>query len=235
MNKHHHHPHPHTGGGNEQKKAPAENAAPGQATPGTNPAEAPEAGEKVKNVNFKAAAQAYAEAQQTGEAAAQTAGSAPDAAEAPAAQATKPSAEPDYKLIAQKTLAEFDNFRKRVAKEKVQWKREALADFLKEFLPAFDDLTRAITEGEKAQSYETVQTGAKLVRDNLWKALEKAGVKEIPAAGKPFDPRFHEALTMLPMPDQKPDHVIEVYQAGYILDEHVLRPAKVVVSAPTAQ
>lgn len=139
--------------------------------------------------------------------------------------------EPDYKLVAQKTAAEFENFRKRVTREKAEWKRDALADFLKEFLPAFDDLDRAIKEGEKGHSYEVIHDGAKLVRDNLWKTLVKEGVQEIDAADKPFNPRYHEAMTMIPMPDKEPNSVIEVFQPGYMIGDFVLRPAKVVVAA----
>ena len=108
---------------------------------------------------------------------------------AAAADNNKPE-EPDYKTLAQKTAAEFDNFRKRITREKSQWKREALADFLKEFLPAFDDLDRAIAEGEKNDSYEVIHNGAKLVRDNMWKALEKAGVIEIKATRQTLRPRL---------------------------------------------
>lgn len=171
----------------------------------------------AKKVNFKAAREAYEQAQKQGEA--------KDDAPAPAETT-------DYKTLALRTAAEFDNFRKRVAREKTLWKREALAEFLKDFIPAFDDLNRAILEGEKGHSYETIHDGAKLVRDNLWKVLGKSGVKEIEAADKPFNPRFHEAMTAIPLPGKPADMVVEVFQAGYMLDEFVLRPARVVVSAP---
>ena len=141
------------------------------------------------------------------------------------------SDEPDYKALALKTAAEFDNFRKRISKEKAQWKRESLASFLKEFLPAFDDMDRAIAEGEKSDSYEIIHDGVKLVRDNMWKSMEKNGVVEIVAAGKKFDPRYHEAMTMIPMPGVEANSVIEVFQTGYMVDDFVLRPAKVVVAA----
>lgn len=182
----------------------------------------------------KAAAQAYAKAQQSPEAVAEILSEAlAEVKEEMAEQEQKPTnvIEPDYRLIAQKTAAEFDNYRKRVAREKETWKREALGDFLKEFLPAFDDLDRAIVEGEKGLSYEVIHNGAQMVRDNLWKALAKAGVCRIDAADKKFDPRFHEAMTMIPMPGKEPDTVIEVFQSGYTLGDFVLRPAKVVVCA----
>ena len=193
-------------------------------------------GEKVKNVNFKAAADAYAQAQ--GQAAEAGTPAAEALAGAEGSEAVKPAAstgEPDYKTLALRTAAEFDNFRKRVARDKTQWKREALGDFLKEFLPAFDDLNRALAESEKAQSLEILREGVTLVRANLWKAMERAGVKEIVAHEQPFDPHFHEALTMLPVPGKDAGMVVEVFQAGYVMEDHVLRPSKVVVSAEPPQ
>lgn len=190
---------------------------------------------KPKNAHAQAAANAYAKSQQLkdeGVTEAQTESRAEDepAQASPEAQAASP-AEPDYKTIALKTAAEFENFRKRISREKTQWKREALAEFLKDFLPAFDDLDRAIKEGEKHDSYEIIHDGAKLVRDNMWKSLEKSGVVEIDAQGKPFNPAFHEALTMIPVPGAEPNSVVEVFQSGYMINDFVLRPSKVVVAA----
>ncbi len=147
------------------------------------------------------------------------------------APAEPAEAEEDYKALAQRTAADFDNYRKRVAREKREWKRQALADFLREFLPAFDDLDRAIAEGEKHDSYEVLHEGVKLVRGNLWKAMHREGVDEIPALGQKFDPRLHEAMTAVPTDAHEPNTVIEVFQAGYRVDEFVIRPSKVVVSA----
>ncbi len=194
---------------------------------------------KPKNAKAKAAANAYAESQKIAEEAAasvdtEVISEAELEAEAKAQEATiQPEAqvETDYKNLALKTAAEFDNYRKRITREKAQWKREALADFLKDFLPAFDDLDRAITEGEKHDSYDVVHDGARLVRDNMKKSLQKAGVTEIEAEGKQFNPLYHEAMTMVPMPGAEPNSVIEVFQSGYMIDDFVLRPAKVVVAA----
>lgn len=194
-------------------------------------------GEKVKNVNFKAAAAAEAYTQAQGQPAVENVTvDVESASEKANAEATKSTGgEPDYKTMALRTAAEFDNFRKRVAREKVQWKREALADFLKDFLPAFDDLNRALAESEKAQSLEVLREGVVLVRANLWKTMEKAGVREIIAHEQPFDPRFHEALTMLPIPGKEAGVVVEVFQPGYAMEEQVLRPSKVVVSGEPPQ
>ncbi len=195
---------------------------------------------KPKNAHAKAAANAYAESKKIAEEGVLTPEvdtEIKDETDKVAVEIevepteTAASNEPDYKALALKTAAEFDNFRKRITREKAQWKREALADFLKEFLPAFDDLDRAISEGEKNDSYEIIHDGAKLVRENMWKSLSKAGVVEIDAQGKPFNPVYHEAMTMIPMPGAEPNSVVEVFQSGYMINDFVLRPAKVVVAA----
>lgn len=190
--------------------------------------------QKPKNAHAKAAANAYAEskkAKEEGVTEVETDVVVDDEEEEAIEEAKEAPAEPDFKTLALKTAAEFENFRKRISREKSQWKREALADFLKEFLPAFDDLDRTISEGEKNDSYEVLHDGAKLVRDNMWKSLEKAGIVEIEAAGKQFDPTYHEAMTMIPMPGAEPNSIIEVFQSGYMINDFVLRPAKVVVAA----
>lgn len=138
---------------------------------------------------------------------------------------------PDYKEIAARTAADFDNYRKRVARERADWQRDVLANFLKGFLPAFDDLDRAIAESEKTESVEIVREGTKIARANLWETMTKAGVKEIDALHKKFDPRFHEALSMVPMPGAEPNTVIEIFQPGYMIGDFVVRPAKVVVAS----
>lgn len=177
--------------------------------------------EKIVEVDFQKshAAKAYNEVQNF------TTDDAPEMAAIPPLANT-----PNYKEIAQRTAAEFDNYRKRVARERTDWQRDILARFLQDFLPAFDDLDRTIAESEKNSTVETICTGVKLARENLWKTLEKAGVQEIKAAQQKFDPRYHEALSILPMPDKEPNTIIEVFQPGYSINDFVLRPARVVVA-----
>jgi molecular chaperone GrpE len=138
----------------------------------------------------------------------------------------------EYLELAQRTRAELENFRKRVEREREELKRASLGGFLKNFFGPFDDLERAIREGEKQDSYEVIHAGVKMVRDNLWKVLESAGVKKIEALEQKFDPGVHEAMTALPSDKHEPNTVIEVFQNGYTLDGFVLQPARVVVSAP---
>ncbi|MDR0362205.1 MAG: nucleotide exchange factor GrpE [Planctomycetota bacterium] len=136
----------------------------------------------------------------------------------------------EYLEMARRERAEFDNYRKRVTREMENLKRESLSGFLKEFFGPLDELDRALSESEKNDSYEALQSGVRLVSENLWKALAKAGVKKINAQGKPFNPEFHEAMASVPSSDVPPNTVLEVFDNGYKLDGFVLRPARVVVS-----
>jgi len=137
----------------------------------------------------------------------------------------------EYLAMAQRAQADLENYRKRMQREMETLKRESLGAFLREFLGAYDDLDRALAEGEKKQEYQVFHDGVRLVRENLWKVMEKAGVKAIPAAGQRFDPAVHEALTSVPSAAHEPNTVLEVFQPGYLLDDFVLRPARVIVSA----
>ncbi|MBN2711857.1 MAG: nucleotide exchange factor GrpE [Planctomycetes bacterium] len=137
----------------------------------------------------------------------------------------------EYLNIAKLAQADLENYRRRVQKEAAVRKREILAEIIKDLIPAMADLKRVIEEGEKKHDYETLHTGVKLTRDNIWKVIEKTGIKEIDAVGKPFDPREHEAMAAVPSPAHEPNTVMEVFQPGYVLDDFVLVPAKVIVSA----
>ncbi len=135
-----------------------------------------------------------------------------------------------YLDLARRERADFDNYRKRMEREMRQLKRESLANFLKDFFGPLDDLDRVLQESVKTHSFEALATGVRIMEENFWRTLAKAGVKKIDALGKPFDPNLHEAMVTMPSTDYPPGTVMEVYDHGYKLDEHVLRPARVVVS-----
>ncbi|MCL2000534.1 MAG: nucleotide exchange factor GrpE [Planctomycetes bacterium] len=135
-----------------------------------------------------------------------------------------------YLAQAQRERADFDNYRKRIEREMKDLKRASLADFLKDFFGPLDDMDRVLEESDKPQSLETFANGVRIMQENFWRTLAKAGVKKIDARGKPFDPNFHEAITAVPSAEVKPDTVLEVIDNGYKLDDFVLRPAKVIVS-----
>jgi len=132
----------------------------------------------------------------------------------------------------QRLAAEFDNYRKRSAREQAQQATRANERLVKELLPVLDDLGRAL---EAAADHEEakLEEGVRLVHRSLESLLEREGLAEIGTEG-PFDPHVHEALLSQPS-EAKEGSVIDVVQKGYKLGERVVRPARVVVAAPPAQ
>ena len=134
----------------------------------------------------------------------------------------------DWKEVAQRLQAEMDNFRKRQqqrADEAVSSERERLLSL---FLPAIDNLTRALAHQDD-QSEEGVRQGVELTRRELLRILEAEGVTMLEAIGQPFDPVWHEALATIPA-EVESGTVVEQVEAGYRLGDKLLRPAKVVVA-----
>lgn len=127
-----------------------------------------------------------------------------------------------------RVAADFDNYKKRVAREHEELRERAAERLLRDLLPVFDDLERALAAFETADK-EAIADGVALVHRALWTLLEREGVAELDPAGEAFDPHRHEAL--LSQPSDRPEGtVIEVIQKGFLLGERVLRPARVVVS-----
>jgi molecular chaperone GrpE len=129
--------------------------------------------------------------------------------------------------------ADFDNYKKRVARERNEYIAHANEHLLKELLPILDDLERALDAvGQHEEA--TVEDGVRLVHRSLASLLEKNGVREISTEGM-FDPHVHEALLSQPS-EAEEGSVIDVVQKGYTLGDRVVRPARVVIaSAPAAQ
>jgi molecular chaperone GrpE len=124
--------------------------------------------------------------------------------------------------------AEFDNFRKRNAKEQQDFRDYALADALKSLLPILDSLDRAVKT--PAASVEDIRSGIELIDKQFHDALAKLGVQPIAAEGAVFDPNEHQAVQMVDT-DKSPDnHVIDELQRGYRLRDRLLRPAMVRVA-----
>src|ERR671924_1731770 len=133
----------------------------------------------------------------------------------------------DYLGDLQRVAAEFENYRKRVARDQQSLAARAHERLVKELLPVLDDLERALeaaTEHEEAK----LEDGVRLVHRELVEALAKEGLVEIETNGR-FDPHVHEALLSQPS-EQEDGAVLEVLQKGYRLGDRVLRPARVVVS-----
>lgn len=127
-------------------------------------------------------------------------------------------------------VAEFDNYRKRTLKEKTELILNGGAKVLEALLPVLDDLERAEANMQKSEDVETLSEGVRLIADKLRKTLEAQGLKRIDTDGKDFDTDFHEAIALIPAPaDEQKGKVIDCVQAGYMLNDKVLRHAKVAV------
>ena len=124
--------------------------------------------------------------------------------------------------------AEFDNFRKRTVRDQESLVARAHERLVKELLPVLDDLERALAAAEEHEEAK-LEEGVRLVHRELVEALGKEGLVEIETNGR-FDPHVHEALLSQPS-EADEGSVIDVLQKGYRLGDHVLRPARVVVSA----
>jgi molecular chaperone GrpE len=131
-----------------------------------------------------------------------------------------------------RTAADFDNYKKRAARERAEYVALANERFVKELLPILDDLERALDAvGEHQEA--AVEEGVRLVHRSLASLLERNGVKEIDAEGK-FDPHVHEALLSQPS-EAEEGSVVDVVQKGYTLGDRVVRPARVVIAAASPE
>jgi molecular chaperone GrpE len=138
--------------------------------------------------------------------------------------------EPDWKDRYARAMADFDNFRKRTARDREDLVKFAAADVLKDILPTVDNLARALNEATDKEDDPFV-AGVKLVYDGLVKALADHGATPLDSVGEPFDANFHEALAQLPSEDVEEGHVMSEVKRGWMLHGKLLRAAQVVVSA----
>jgi molecular chaperone GrpE len=129
--------------------------------------------------------------------------------------------------------AEFDNYRKRVQREREHLEDDILGDFFKRLLPFLDDLERALEHSDADQ--EGLRDGIELVYKNLKSLMETSGLSTITAEGSPFDPHFHEAVMVDTDPAIQGEQVTALLQPGYLFREKLLRPAKVKVSKGSAE
>jgi molecular chaperone GrpE len=136
----------------------------------------------------------------------------------------------EYLELAQRTKADFENYRKRVAKETAEALARGKADLARELLPALDNLERALEAGLHPSTHQALVEGVAMVRDELHSRLEGAGVESFDPTGEKFDPQLHEALSTKPEEGTESGVILETVQKGYRLDGQVLRAAKVVVS-----
>jgi len=126
--------------------------------------------------------------------------------------------------------SEFDNFRRRNAKERIELIQTANKDLIAELLPVLDDFERAIQAMEKSEDIEAVKEGVKLVYHKFFKSLESKGLKPFESKEKEFNTEYHEAITEIPAPeDSLKGKVVDEVEKGYTLYDKVIRFAKVVV------
>ncbi len=127
-------------------------------------------------------------------------------------------------------MAEFDNFRKRTLKEKSEIIRNAGENVLKGLLPIMDDFERGIKAAEQSDDSAAMKEGITLIYSKLKKFLAQNGVKEIDPADDTFDTERHEAISVVPVPDESmKGKILDTVEKGYMINDKVLRHAKVVV------
>ncbi len=126
--------------------------------------------------------------------------------------------------------ADFDNYKKRAAREKEEWIKIANEDLIKAVLPFIDNLERAVNHSENMKDTGVLIEGVRLTVQQLLQALNKFGVSPIESLGKPFDPAIHEAMLVVETDQHEPNQVVEEFQKGYLLNDRLLRPATVSVS-----
>ena len=134
-----------------------------------------------------------------------------------------------YDRLLRKT-AEFDNYRKRTDRERIQLAEASAADLLTELLPLVDDLERALKADASGEAGDAVRKGVELIHKQLVEVLRKRGVKPLDALGADFDPHFHMAVSHEPAEGRREGEVVEEFRRGYMLGDRLLRPAMVKVA-----
>ena len=133
----------------------------------------------------------------------------------------------DQALYAQ---AEMMNIKRRAEQDVEKAHKFALEKFVSELIPVVESLEKGIENAEQGEGqHETMLEGMRLTHKQLLGALAKFTVEQVDPVGQPFDPNFHQAISMVPNPDMEPNTVMEVFQKGYTLHGRVIRPAMVVV------
>jgi molecular chaperone GrpE len=135
-----------------------------------------------------------------------------------------------------RTAADFENFKKRAAREKTESAQSANAALLQKLLPILDNFEMALAAAQNAQGDKlaSLQAGIAMVQQQLKAILAETGLEELDATGKPFDPLFHEAVSQLETADTPEGHVAQQLRKGYKFRDRLLRPAAVVVAKKPA-
>jgi molecular chaperone GrpE len=171
------------------------------------------------------------------EVAAQQAADTTENRRAKAAAGVEPAVDEENRLLKDRymrTLADFENYRKRADREKNEFFKYALAGVLKDLIPILDNFDRAL---EHAGEGDDFHKGVALIYKQMWDVLQRHGLRPIEQAGVPFDPKIHEAVIREENPSVPSQTVVAVLQKGYFLHDRLLRPAmvKVAVGGPEQQ
>lgn len=128
--------------------------------------------------------------------------------------------------------SEFDNYRKRTTKERIELSKTAGEDIFKSILPVIDDLERALKSGKDAADAKSIQEGINLIYNKFKNTLTQKGLEPMETIGKDFDPELHEAITNIPAPSEDmKGKVVDEVEKGYMLNGKIIRFAKVIVGA----
>lgn len=191
----------------------------------TEPQEDPEA-VIVDDLNASPAEEAAAEAETAEEAAAEMTEEEKLAAENESLKTYLEKEKKEYMFL----MAEFDNFRKRTLREKSELIKNAAESAFKGLLPVVDDFERALKASDGVDDAASIREGMELIYKKLKKYLEQNGVKEMDPEDRDFDADRHEAITAVPVPDENlKGKIIDTVEKGYMINDKVLRHAKVVV------
>ncbi|MEN8223393.1 MAG: nucleotide exchange factor GrpE [Acidobacteriota bacterium] len=131
-----------------------------------------------------------------------------------------------------RNLAEIDNYRKRVQKEKEEYQKYVLGDFLKELLVISDNLERALKAKDGGSGENSIISGVEMIYKQFIEVLTKNGVTEIEAMNKPFDPNVHQALSKEESDLISGPTIVEIYQKGFMYNDKLLRPTMAKVAIP---
>jgi molecular chaperone GrpE len=129
-----------------------------------------------------------------------------------------------------RAVAELENYKKRVKREMEESALRTTQTLLASFLPAIDNLERALEAAGSGSTLEQVVKGIHMVRDEFVGALKRHGIESVESVGKPFDPAVHDALQQIDSPDHPPGMVIREFERGYKMGDRLLRPARVIVA-----
>ncbi len=130
-----------------------------------------------------------------------------------------------------RSVAELDNVRKRARQETSKLLKYQYEGLARDILPILDNMERALGHAEDTQDSEAIAEGLSMIVQMFKDVLKRYGVNEISAVGETFDPNLHEALSAIPTPDKAPGLVIQEVERGYMYEDRLLRPSKVIISA----